>query len=195
MRMREKNKSEGSENEEGLSERGILFLNGEINEASATSLQREIIEQNLKGGLPFMQMLISSPGGDVLSGFGLIDIMAWSKIPIATTGLGRVASMALLILMAGKKGDRVVTENTLLLSHRFWGLSLGNYSDMLAKRKMEDVLHARVLNHYVRHSGLRSAAEVEKHLLRDVDVWLTAEEAVEYGLIDRVERNSSDFNQ
>jgi ATP-dependent Clp protease protease subunit len=178
---------EEKEEEEGLSEKGILFLSGEINEASAGTLEREIINQNLKGGLPFLQMLISSPGGDVLSGFGLIDVMGWSKIPIATTGIGRVASMALLVLMAGKRGDRVATANSLLLSHRFWGLSLGNYSDMLAKRKMEDILHATVVKHYIAHSHLRDAHEVEKQLLRDVDVWMTPEEARDFGIIDRIE--------
>src|SRR5580700_144345 len=104
--MRRDKKDDEKDDERGdvLAEKGILLLTGEINETSAVAMQQEIIGQNLKGDLPFLQMLISSPGGDVLSGFGLIDMMTWSKIPIATTGIGRVASMALLVLMAGKKG-------------------------------------------------------------------------------------------
>jgi len=174
--------------EENLQEKGLLFLSGEIDRESVRRIQEDILRANIKARLPFLQMLISSPGGSVMDGFGLIDLMGWSKIPFATTGIGTVASMALLVLMAGQPGRRGVTPNSTLLSHRFSGMSLGNYSDMLARRKMEDLLHERVVAHYLKHTKLRDRTEVERSLLRDVDTWLTPEEALEYGMVDAIHR-------
>jgi ATP-dependent protease ClpP protease subunit len=76
------------------------------------------------------------------------------------------------------------------MSHRFWTLTGGNYSGLVARRKIEDLTHRRILDHYIECTKLKDAAEVESQLLRDVDTWLTPREAVEFGVVDRVhERN------
>lgn len=180
-------KTDQQREESGLNEYGIIYLSGAINESSAEQMCKEMIEHNIKGDVGQIQMIINSPGGTCASGFSIIDIMEWSKIPIYTTGIGLVASMALIIFMTGEKGRRVLTSRTSILSHRFSGASFGNHSQLIAGRKEEDMAHDRVIQHYMTYSGVKDRAELEKYLLRDVDTWLTPEEAVQHGLADVVE--------
>jgi ATP-dependent Clp protease protease subunit len=113
-------------------------LSGDINESSAEQLCKELIEHNIKGDVGQIQMIINSTGGSCASGFSIIDIMEWSRIPIYTTGIGIVASMALLIFMTGEKGRRVLTARTSILSHRFSGASFAITANSLpdAKKKI-----------------------------------------------------------
>jgi len=173
--------------EKGLSDYGIIYLSGVINEGTAESVCKEIIEYNIKGNINQVQMVINSPGGTCTAGFSIIDIMEWSNIPIYTTGIGIIASMGLLIFMAGEKGHRVITPRTSILSHRFSAMNMGNHSQLIAGRREEDMLHERILNHYMTYSNIKDRKELEKYLLRDVDTWLSAEEAVQLGIVDVVE--------
>ena len=100
----------GEKNRPDLDEYGILNLFGEITGDSAGSLCRQIIQINVEGKLNKIQILINSGGGDCHAGFALLDIMEWSRIPIATTGIGLVSSIALLVFMAGQRGSRVLTH-------------------------------------------------------------------------------------
>ena len=173
--------------EKGLSDYGIIYLSGVINEGTAESVCKEIIEYNIKGNINQVQMVINSPGGTCTAGFSIIDIMEWSNIPIYTTGIGIIASMGLLIFMAGAKGHRVITPRTSILSHHFSAMNMGNHSQLIAGRREEDMLHERILNHYMTYSNIKDSKELEKYLLRDVDTWLSAEEAVQLGIVDIVE--------
>ena len=148
---------------------------------------KNIIEMNISGEHSQIQMIINSSGGSVSSGFAIIDIMKWSRIPIYTTGLGMIASMGLLIFMTGEKGHRVVTPRTSILSHRFWSMGIGNHSQLLALRKEQDLMHKRILDHYIEHTNLKSVKELETTLLKDVDTWLNPEEALNMGIADTVE--------
>jgi ATP-dependent Clp protease protease subunit len=170
-----------------LEDRGILYLSGSIESGGVEALSRQIIELNLNGALDCIQLLVNSPGGEVSAGFALIDIMDWSRLPVYTTGLGMLGSMGLLVFMAGEKGHRVLTERVSVLSHRYSWWCMGTHSELLARRKEEDLIHRRILDHYLRHTGLASVEELQKTLLRDVDTWLTAREAVELGIADVVE--------
>jgi len=177
----------GEKNRPDLDEYGILNLFGEITGDSAGSLCRQIIQINVEGKLNKIQLLINSGGGDCHAGFALLDIMDWSRIPIATTGIGVVGSMALLAFMAGQRGSRVLTPRTSLLSHRYFAVHGGNHSQILAFRKQEDTVHETIVNHYLRHTRLKTREEVEEMLLRDVDTWLCPREAVELGIADIIE--------
>lgn len=178
---------DGNGNKKGIEDYGIIFLSGEIDRETAERVCRDIIESNLNGTVEQIQMIINSPGGDCASGFAIIDIMEWSRLPVYTTGIGMIASMGLLVFMAGAKGRRVVTPRTSILSHRFWGLAGGNHSQLLAGRKEQDLTHARIVDHYLRNTNIKSAEELEQYLLRDVDTWLSSNEAIRYGLADIVE--------
>ena len=171
----------------GLNDYGIIYLSGAINGGTAESVCKEIIEYNIKGEVNQLQMIINSPGGSCPAGFSIIDIMEWSRIPIYTTGIGMVASMGLLIFMTGEKGRRVVTPRTSILSHRFSAFNFGNHSQLIAGRKEEDLEHERILQHYLTYSNISDKVELEKYLLRDVDTWLSPEEAIQHGLADLIE--------
>jgi len=86
-----------------------------------------------------------------------------------------------------------VKKNTELLprgprfSHRYTAVTHGNHSQLIAGRKEEDMMHERGVQHYLTYSNVKDRAELENYLLRDVDTWLTPEEAVQYGLADIVE--------
>ena len=130
-----------------LDEHGIIFLSGEIDGGRAESVCEKIIEFNVGQDVDLIQLLINSPGGQCAAGFAIIDLMDWSRLPIYTTGIGMVASMALALFMAGEKGHRVLTPRTSVLSHRFSAFSFGNHSELVARRKEEDLLHQRLLDH------------------------------------------------
>lgn len=181
-------KNNGNEDKEtGLKEYGIIFLSGDINSGAAESVCREIIEYNIKGDVAQIQLIIHSVGGSCTAGFAIINLIEWSRIPVYTTGIGMIASMGLLVFMTGRKGHRVITPRTLVLSHRYLAWTVGNYSQLIAGRKEEDLMHARIVDHYLRHTNLASREELEKTLLRDVDTWLSPDEAVKFGLADLVE--------
>lgn len=174
-------------NGKDLKDYGIIFLSGDIDGGSSSSVCQEIIELNVAGEVDHIQMIINSGGGSCSEGFAIIDLMEWSRIPIYTTGIGMIASMALLIFMVGERGRRVITPRTSILSHRFSSFNYGNHSQLLAGRREEDLIHGRILDHYLRYSDISSREELEKSLLRDVDTWLDPEEAVKHGIVDIVE--------
>jgi ATP-dependent Clp protease protease subunit len=178
---------EKEQEEKGLHDYGIIYVSGSIDEGTSESICKEIIEYNIKSETDHLQMIINSPGGSCAAGFAVIDIMEWSRIPIYTTGIGRIGSMGLLLFICGAKGRRVVTARTSILSHRFSGISAGNHGQLLAGRKEEDLEHKRIVEHYLRYTNLESRKELEDKLLREVDTWLTPEEAVKFDIADVIE--------
>lgn len=170
-----------------LEDHGILYLTGAITPALSETLSRHILLANLRARHKRLQLVVQSPGGDVAAGFALLDVMEWSGIPIHTVGLGQVGSIGILILMAGAKGERVITPRTSLLSHRMWWFGGGTHAEHMAARREEDRTHERIVDHYMRHTALKTRDDVLKALLRENDVWLDAEEAVRFGVVDRVE--------
>ena len=173
--------------ENGHDDYGIIYISGGIDGGTAESVCKQIIEYNIKAEINQIQMIINSPGGSCPAGFSIIDIMEWSRIPIYTTGIGMIASMGLLIFMTGEKGRRVITPRTSTLSHRFSAFNFGNHSQLIASRKEEDLEHERILQHYLSYSNIKHKDELEKYLLRDVDTWLTPDEAIQFGLADVIE--------
>jgi ATP-dependent Clp protease protease subunit len=169
-----------------LDAEGVIRLFGPVSTASVTPVIESILEHNLRRDRPRLRLYLDSPGGDVDQGFALLDVMQWSRIPIQTTGLGLVASMGVLLLMAGEKGARTIMPRCSVLSHRFAAATAGTHADLLASRVQEDLLHRRILDHYRRHTRLGDDAAIEAELLRANDRWLTPEQAVAFGLADRV---------
>jgi ATP-dependent Clp protease protease subunit len=93
--------------------------------------------------------------------------MEWSQpFPFYTTGIGLIASMGLLIFMTGEKAIASSTPRTSMLSHRFFGRKLRQSQPLIAGRREEDMLHERILNHYMTYSAIKDRNELETHLLK-----------------------------
>lgn len=170
-----------------LREKGIICLCGVIKLDTIPAITDEIIYMNSLENPTFdkIQLIINSVGGSCPAGFMLVDFIEYSKIPIAITGLGICASMGNLILCSGEKGSRVITKNTSLLSHQYsWGAE-GKYHELVAARKEQELEHQRIIKHYKRHTNL-SIKQINKILLPASDTWLTPEEAIKYGIADKI---------
>jgi len=172
-----------------LLEQGIIFLTGEIEEEISKDIVEEIIYLNRVSfsEIDKIALIINSSGGYFYDTISVIDIIKWSNIPVYTTGLGLISSGGLSIFMAGERGHRTITKNTSILSHRFSDSENGNYSDLVAGRKQEDIIHSRMVDFYIQHSNLKTREEVEEKLLKDVDVWLTPKEAIDLGIADKID--------
>lgn len=147
-----------------------------------------IIKKNMmpnKARPKHLTLMICSPGGEVSSAFALIDTMKGSKIPVHTLGLGEIASCGLLTFMSGEKGHRYITPNTSILSHQYsWG-SHGKEHELFARVREFELTTNRMMEHYKKCTGM-TEKEIRKHLLPAEDVWLSAEQAVEYGIADEI---------
>lgn len=159
-----------------------------IDEDVAKQVVQYVIENNFGPAeeMPdILNILINSPGGSLTDAFAIIDVMTSSHIPIRTIGLGQIASAATMIFLAGTKGQRVLTPNTSILSHRWSGGAIGKSTELFAIQKEFDLTSSRMMEHYKTHTGL-SEAIINKHLLPPQDVYLTAKEALKFHICDKV---------
>jgi ATP-dependent Clp protease protease subunit len=175
------------ENEQILRDRGIIIITGEIDVEMAARVYGEIIAYNTEGKVEQIQMIINSQGGVCNAGFSIIDMMESSEIPVHTFGTGEIASMGLMVFMAGERGKRRVTPRTSILSHRFSDRAGGNHSQLVACRKEQDMTHERIVNHYIQCTSVKTREELESTLLLPVDTWLSPEEAIKYGIADVID--------
>lgn len=164
----------------------FFLLMDDINTGNCKEAIQWIIETNFAEDRPeIMNLMICSPGGDMAAAFALIDVMRGSSIPIRTIGLGQIASAGLLIFIAGQKGQRILTENTSILSHQWsWG-SVGKEHELFAAVKEFDLTTKRMIAHYKKCSKL-GEEDIRKYLIPPQDVWLDAKEAHKFGLCDEI---------
>ena len=169
-------------------EQGIIYFSEDFTSKSTAPVINTIIEKNLmpQSRRPKeITLVINSPGGSVHAAFALIDTMRGSAIPIKTVGLGLIASCGVLTFMAGHKGKRVITPNTSILSHQYsWG-SGGKEHELFARVREFELSTERMLAHYKACTGM-SEKTIREVLLPPQDVWLSAKEAVKYGIADKV---------
>ena len=123
----------------------VYVLFEPIDEKSVQPAVEWILDQNYKREHKCLHLLISSYGGEVHSGFALIDIMAGSKIPIYTIGLGAIASMGLMVFVTGKR--RILTPNTLIMSHQFTGVNFGKEHELISSIKCNNITSEMIIKH------------------------------------------------
>lgn len=132
-----------------------------------------------------IQLVVNSTGGSGSACFHLIDVMKSSKIPIRTIGMGNVMSAGLLVLMAGEKGHRYGTTNTVFMSHQY-AIGIDGKEHELQAAVVELSIHsAMMLNHY-RKCTRKSESYIKKHLIPASDCYFTAADAKKHGVIDEV---------
>ena len=170
----------------GDSKHSFFLMMEEINLSTVKSATEWLLEANFAEERPeMMNLIITSPGGDLNAAFALIDVMRGSAIPVRTIGLGQIASAGLMIFIAGEKGQRILTPNTSILSHQYsWG-AIGKEHELFAQIKEFDLTTKKVIDHYKKCTGLADK-KIREVLLPPQDVWLSPIEAKKLGLCDDI---------
>lgn len=161
----------------------IIFLGTPIDDYTANTLQAQLLYLDSVDPGKDISIYINSPGGSVYAGLGIYDTMQFISSDVATICTGMAASMAAVLLVAGKEGKRSALTHSRVMIHQPMGGAQGQASDieitareiLKTKRELYEILAA--------HSGV-SIRKIEKDA--DRDHWLSAREAKEYGLIDEV---------
>ncbi len=161
----------------------IIFLTGPVEDHMATLICAQLLFLEAENPKKEIALYINSPGGVVTAGMAIYDTMQFIKPAVSTLCIGQAASMGSLLLAAGHKDMRFATVNSRIMVHQPSGGFQGQASDI--ERHARDILKMkRRLNEvYVKHCG-RTYEEVEASL--DRDNFMDAEEAREWGLVDKV---------
>ncbi len=161
----------------------IIMLSDEVNDATASLVVAQMLYLEAQDPDKDINFYINSPGGSVSAGFAIFDTMNFIKCDVSTICLGMAASMGAFLLAAGTKGKRFALPNSEIMIHQPLGGTRGQASDI--KIHADHILHTRAkLNQILAERTGKTLAEIERDTERDN--FLTAEAALEYGLIDKV---------
>ncbi|WP_288588507.1 ATP-dependent Clp protease proteolytic subunit [uncultured Methylobacterium sp.] len=161
----------------------IVFLNGEVNDTVSALVCAQLLFLEAENPTRPIHLYINSPGGVVTSGFAMYDTMRHIRAPVHTLCMGTAYSMGSFLLMAGEPGERAVLPNASILVHQPLGGYKGQASDILIHAAETLRTKQRITRLYAEHCG-RSYEEFERAM--DRDRFMTAEEALEWGLVDRI---------
>ncbi len=161
----------------------IIFLSEEVNDVTASLVVAQLLYLESQDPDKDIQFYINSPGGSVSSGFAMYDTMQYIKCDVSTICIGMAASMGAFLLAAGTKGKRFALPNAEIMIHQPMGGTRGQASDI--KIQAEQILKLRdKLNHILAE---RTGKPIEQIALdTERDNFMSSEQALEYGLIDKI---------
>lgn len=163
----------------------IILLNGEINDALASSVVAQLLYLDSQGN-ENINIYINSPGGTITSGMAIYDTMNFIKSEVSTICIGMAASMAAFLLSSGTKGKRLALPNSEVMIHQPLGGAEGQATEI--KIAAEHILKIKEkLNKILSMNTNQPLEKIENDTERDH--FLTAEEALNYGLIDKIVEN------
>ncbi|MCI9032152.1 MAG: ATP-dependent Clp endopeptidase proteolytic subunit ClpP [Clostridia bacterium] len=166
-----------------LLEDRIVFLTGEVNDLSADIVIAQLLYLEGKDPEKDISLYINSPGGSVTAGMGIYDTMNYIKCDVQTICVGMAASMGAFLLSSGAKGKRFSLPNSEIMIHQPMGGANGQASDIAIQA--EHILKIKKrMNTILSKNCNQPIEKIEKDV--DRDHYMTAEEALKYGLIDRV---------
>ena len=170
-----------------LLEDRIIFLSGEIDDALANTVVAQLIYLEGKDPSKDISIYINSPVGSVTSGMAIYDTMNYIKCDVSTISVGFSASMGAFLLAAGTKGKRYALKNSEIMIHQVLGGAQGQASDV--KIHAEQLLKTKAkMNRILAENTGKPIEVIERDT--DRDNYLTAHEALAYGLLDNVYENS-----
>jgi ATP-dependent Clp protease protease subunit len=163
----------------------IIFLGTPVDDQVANAIMAQLLHLESEDPEQDINLYINSPGGSVSAGLAIYDTMRFINADVATTALGMAASVSAVLLAAGTKGKRKVLPNTRVLIHQPWtqGGPGGQASDVEIHAK-ELIMTKRRLNEILAENTGQPYERIERDT--DRDYIMGAEEAVEYGVVDRV---------
>ncbi|MFD0896427.1 ATP-dependent Clp endopeptidase proteolytic subunit ClpP [Loigolactobacillus binensis] len=161
----------------------IIMLSGEVNDQMANSIIAQLLFLDAQDSEKDVSIYINSPGGSVSAGLAIYDTMNFIKADVQTIAMGMAASMASVLLTAGTKGKRFALPNSTVLIHQPLGGAQGQQTEIeIAAR---EILKTRNrLNKILAEASGQDLATIQKDT--DRDHYLTAQEALDYGLIDKI---------
>ena len=166
----------------------IIFLGTEVNDYTANVIQAQLLYLDSVDSDRDISIYLNTPGGSVYAGLGIYDTMQFVRSRVATICTGMAASMGAVLLVAGEKGMRAALPHSRVMIHQPLGGIQGQASDIeITAReilKLKDELYQIISDH--------SGQAMEK-IRQDADraYWMTAEEALQYGMIDKVYRREN----
>ena len=161
----------------------IIFLSGEITDEVANLVVAQLIYWESKDPTKDISLYINSPGGSVTAGMAIYDTMNYIRCDVATICVGMAASMGAFLLSSGTKGKRFALPNAEIMIHQVLGGARGQATDV-AIQTQQLLKTKNKLNRILAENTGKDIAQVERDTERDN--YLTAQEAMEYGLIDQV---------
>ena len=161
----------------------VVFLVGPVNEVTANLIVAQLLFLESENPDKDISFYINSPGGSVTAGMAIYDTMQFIKPDVSTLCVGQAASMGALLLAAGAKAKRFCLPNSRVMIHQPMGGFQGQASDIEIHAKEILYLKAKLNTILAKHSG-KDVTEIEKDT--DRDNFLSAEQAVNYGLVDKV---------
>ena len=185
----EKKDKNGQDYTDRLLKTRSILISGEINKDQADSFTKQMLILDSENNDP-IYVYINSPGGDVYSGFAIHDMIRYVSSPVYVIGEGLVASAAALIYLAADKERRLAFPHSTYLIHQPLSQMKGVASDMaIQAQKMEQLRAA--LDQLIADATGKSVESVSRDTERDC--WLTANEALEYGIVSRIITRKSEI--
>ena len=166
-----------------LLEDRIVFISGEIDDATANTVVAQLIYLEAKNPEKDICVYINSPGGSVTAGMAIYDTMRYVKCDVSTICVGLAASMGAFLLAAGTKGKRFCLPNSEVMIHQPLGGAQGQASDIEITAKHIIGTKKKMIKMLSENTG-KSIEQVENDV--DRDYYMSADEAVEYGIVDKV---------
>jgi len=161
----------------------LVMVGSPIEAQVANLVVAQLLWLNREDGERPIQMYISSPGGEMYSGFAIYDAMQQISAPVMTTAIGWTASFGTVLLTGGQKGMRYALPNATIHMHQPHGGAQGQATDLMIQARESQRLKDRIVEVFMQHTG-QSREIIERDL--DRDTFFDARQAVEYGLIDGV---------
>ena len=161
----------------------IIFLSEEVNDTTASLIVAQMLYLEAQDPDKDIQFYINSPGGSVTAGMAIYDTMQYIKCDVATICVGMAASMGAFLLSAGTKGKRMALPNAEIMIHQPSAGTQGQITDMAIHMKRLETIKTR-MNRILAENAGKSVEEVTDACERDN--FMTADEAVVFGIIDKV---------
>ena len=161
----------------------IIFLGSEINDYVANVIQAQLLFLDTADPGKDISIYLNSPGGSVYAGLGIYDTMQYISSNVGTICTGMAASMAAVLLVSGEKGKRFALRHSRVMIHQPMGGAQGQASDIEITAREIQKLKKELYNIISEHSG-QPFDKVERD--SDRDYWMTSQEALDYGMIDKL---------
>lgn len=165
----------------------IIFVDGEINDAAADLVVAQLLFLESENPKKDINLYINSPGGSVTAGLAIYDTMQYIACPVRTICIGQACSMAALILAGGEKNNRFILPSARVMIHQPSGGAGGQASDIIVTNREMQRIKALTVDILALHTG-KSVETVTKDIGRDY--YMNADEAVSYGIVDKVMRKN-----